>query len=124
MTERLIDTLAGSVRKLLRPLVRVLLRHGIPHQTFAEFAKQAYVDVAAEEFAVEGRKPSELVEALGQEKIAANHGHFYAPRCLEGVGLDPEEGVLRISMVHYNTLDEVDRVIGALENMGIEVLRA
>lgn len=58
MTERLIDTLAGSVRKLLRPLVRVLLRHGIPHQTFSEFAKQAYVDVAAEEFAVEGRKLS------------------------------------------------------------------
>ena len=67
--------------------------------------------------AVEGRKPSELVEALGREKIAANHGHFYAPRCLEGVGLDPDEGVLRISMVHYNTLDEVERVIEALEKI-------
>lgn len=58
MSESLTDILAGSVRKLLRPLVRVLLRHGIPHQTFAEFAKQAYVDIAAEEFAVAGRKPS------------------------------------------------------------------
>ncbi len=66
---------------------------------------------------VAGRRPAELVEALGQERIAANHGHFYAPRCLEGVGVDPEEGVLRISMVHYNTLDEVDHLVDALEKI-------
>ncbi len=66
---------------------------------------------------VPGRRPADLVEALGRERIAANHGHFYAPRCLEGVGVDPEEGVLRISMVHYNTLDEVDHLVDALEKI-------
>ena len=66
---------------------------------------------------VPGHRPADLVEALGRERIAANHGHFYAPRCLEGVGVDPEEGVLRISMVHYNTLDEVDHLVDALEKI-------
>lgn len=63
----------------------------------------------------EGRPPAELCEALGAGRLAANHGHFYAPRCLEGVGVDPERGVLRISMVHYNTASEIDRLIEALE---------
>ena len=66
-------------------------------------------------FAVEGRRPAEVVEALGRERIAINHGHFYAHRCVEGLGVDPEEGLVRASMVHYNTGHEVDRLIQALD---------
>ncbi|HEY5657588.1 MAG TPA: DUF6502 family protein [Myxococcota bacterium] len=55
--ERLHRTLAHAVRTLLRPLVRILLRNGVPFATFCEHAKQAYVD-AAGELAVPGRKPS------------------------------------------------------------------
>jgi selenocysteine lyase/cysteine desulfurase len=66
-------------------------------------------------FVVAGRRPAEIVEALGREKIAVNHGHFYAHRCVAGLGLDPEEGVLRASMVHYNTGHEVERLIQALD---------
>jgi cysteine desulfurase family protein (TIGR01976 family) len=66
-------------------------------------------------FVVEGRRPAEVVEALGRERIAVNHGHFYAHRCVEGLGIDPEEGVVRASMVHYNTGHEVDRLIQALD---------
>ena len=58
MSETLQQTLARAVRTLLRPLVRILLRNGVPHATLVEFAKQAYVDVAAREFEVPGRKPS------------------------------------------------------------------
>jgi hypothetical protein len=50
--------LAAAVRSVLRPLVRILLRNGIPIWTFVDYAKQIYVDVAAREFGVEGRKPS------------------------------------------------------------------
>ena len=42
----------------MKPLVRILLRHGIPFRAFAEYAKRAYVDVAGSEFAVPGRKSS------------------------------------------------------------------
>ena len=52
------STLAAAVRSVLRPLVRILLRNGVPVWTFMDYAKQIYVDVAAREFAVPGRKPS------------------------------------------------------------------
>ncbi len=68
-------------------------------------------------FVVEGRRPAEIAEALGREKIAVNHGHFYAHRCVAGLGLEPEEGVLRASMVHYNTGHEVERLIHALDRV-------
>jgi len=42
--------------RILRPLVRILLRHGISYGTFADLAKSAYIDVATREFGIEGRK--------------------------------------------------------------------
>lgn len=56
----------------------------------------------------------ELARRLGQRKIAVRAGHFYALRCLEALGIDPEDGVLRVSMVHYNTQQEVERLVLAL----------
>lgn len=48
--------LAASLRRLLRPLVRLMLRSGIPYGVFADLAKQMYVEVANEEFRIPGRK--------------------------------------------------------------------
>jgi selenocysteine lyase/cysteine desulfurase len=42
-------------------------------------------------------------------------GHFYAWRACEAVGIAPEPGVVRVSAVHTNTVDEVMRVCGILE---------
>ena len=42
-------------------------------------------------------------------------GHFYALRCVEALGMDPEDGVVRVSMVHYNTAEEVQKLIVALD---------
>ncbi len=56
-----------------------------------------------------------LSQALGKADIAAGHGHFYARRLLENAGIrDTEDGVLRVSFAHYNTVDEVDRVVTIL----------
>jgi hypothetical protein len=52
------SALAAAVRSILRPLVRILLRNGVPLWTLVEYAKQIYVDVASSEFGVPGRKPS------------------------------------------------------------------
>ena len=46
---------------------------------------------------------------------ALRAGSFYAWRCVQALGIDPKDGVVRASMVHYNTLDEVDRLIAGLE---------
>jgi hypothetical protein len=58
MSTDLRDTLAASIRRLLRPLVRILLRNGIPFGVFSDHAKQVYVEVAEQEFGVPGRRPS------------------------------------------------------------------
>lgn len=61
--------------------------------------------------------PSELARAMAGHRIAVRSGHFYALRCLRALGIaDPEEGVVRVSMVHYNTHDEVDRLCAALRS--------
>ncbi|MCB1877391.1 MAG: hypothetical protein KDH88_15575 [Chromatiales bacterium] len=51
--------IGAAVRKLLRPLTRLLLRSGISYASFAEWAKGVFVDVASEEFALPGRKQSD-----------------------------------------------------------------
>ncbi len=50
------QALAAAVVRLLRPLVRILLRYGVPFGVFADLAKRVYVDVARSEFAITDRK--------------------------------------------------------------------
>ena len=66
-------------------------------------------------FTVQGRRPEKIVTTLDDKKIAVRHGHFYAPRLIDSLGLAERGGVIRVSMVHYNTLQEVDRLIRVLE---------
>jgi cysteine desulfurase family protein (TIGR01976 family) len=61
------------------------------------------------------RPGPELGEALAAHGIAAGGDHFYAVRPLQAMGIDPGHGVLRVSLVHYNTEDEVERLISALD---------
>jgi len=58
--------------------------------------------------------PAELARRLAQREVAVGAGHFYAPRLLDALGIDPERGVLRASMVHYNTVEEIDQLADAL----------
>src|SRR5687768_16318915 len=48
--------LGDAAQAILRPLVRVLLRNGIPYGAFAEIARRVYVEVAEKEFALPGKK--------------------------------------------------------------------
>ncbi len=50
------NAIHAAILRLLRPLVRLLLRNGIPYGTFADLAKRVYIEVAHEEFAIPGRK--------------------------------------------------------------------
>lgn len=50
------SSLFAAVRRLLRPLVRILLDRGIAFDRFAELAREVYVDVAEREFRLPGRK--------------------------------------------------------------------
>lgn len=61
--------------------------------------------------------PAEIAKRLAERKIAVGAGHFYAARLLEALGIDLERGVLRVSMVHYNTLEEVERLAEAIADI-------
>jgi len=54
--DRTLEVLSAAVVRILRPLVRVLLRHGVPFGAFAELARRIYVDVASSDFRIDKRK--------------------------------------------------------------------
>jgi hypothetical protein len=56
MPRRHTQPLIAALTVLLRPLVRIMLRHGIPCDVLAAVARQVYVHVAAEEFSLPGKK--------------------------------------------------------------------
>ncbi len=63
------------------------------------------------------RSSREIYTALVNAGVSCGHGNFYAHRLVEAIGLDPEDGVVRLSLVHYNTLDEVAKALSVLEDL-------
>jgi cysteine desulfurase family protein (TIGR01976 family) len=80
-------------------------------------SSEADVRVPTFAFTVAGRPAAEIASSLAEHKLAIRWGHFYAPWAIEALGIAPSEGVVRVSMVHYNTLDEVDRLVQALDEL-------
>ncbi|MGH6922148.1 MAG: cysteine desulfurase-like protein [Propylenella sp.] len=60
-------------------------------------------------FNIRSRTPQEIADAMDKAGIGIRDGHMYAPRLMKRLGLSMETGCLRVSLVHYNTLDEVER---------------
>lgn len=77
----------------------------------------AIMDVRAPTFSfvVKGRKSSDLPAKVAADGVAISNGSFYAWRLMQALELDPSDGVVRASMLHYNTLEEVDRLTAALD---------
>ena len=68
-------------------------------------------------FTVNNRKSSEISDFLVANKIATRNDNFYAWRCLEALGIDKTDGVIRISLVHYNSQEDVKKIIDVLEKI-------
>ena len=66
-------------------------------------------------FTVKNKSSKKVSEILVKNNIATRNDNFYAWRCLEALGIDTNDGVVRISMVHYNNKKDVDNLINALE---------
>lgn len=64
-------------------------------------------------FTVDGKTPEEIVLRTDKSRIGIRHGDFHSRRLAEAIGLGAP-GAVRVSMVHYNTVDEVDRLVEAL----------
>ena len=66
---------------------------------------------------IEGHSPEELAEYLAANGIFAWNGNYYALGIMERLGLEERGGALRLGMAHYNTPDEIDRVLDRLERL-------
>lgn len=71
----MLDALAATAMRMFRPLVRILLRHNVSFKTCSEWLRWCYADIAYNEFAVPGRKPSKSRVAVltGLTRIDVNH---------------------------------------------------
>mgnify|MGYP000041172357 FL=1 len=64
------------------------------------------------------QKSSKFISSeLVKNGIATRNDNFYAWRCLKALGIDTEDGVVRTSMVHYNTREDINKLINALKTL-------
>ncbi|MEA5624840.1 cysteine desulfurase-like protein [Nostoc sp. UHCC 0251] len=68
-------------------------------------------------FAVDAMNSSTIPVKIDQHYIAIRYGDFYAKRLIDYLGLASQGGIVRVSMVHYNTLEEVNSLIEAFEQV-------
>lgn len=98
--------------RLLQPLLDFLAAHPRVRLIGTTVAAERAPTVG---FTVEGRRPRDVAARLAQMGLGLGAGHFYAYRLIEALGIDLEQGVLRVSLVHYTSRQEVERLIQSLE---------
>lgn len=68
-------------------------------------------------FTLAGHHPREIARALGEEGIFVWDGNYYALAVTERLGLEQSGGMVRVGLAHYNTAEEVDRLLQALHRL-------
>ena len=68
-------------------------------------------------FTMNNKSSKDLSSELVKYGIATRNDNFYAWRCLKALGIDVDDGVVRTSMVHYNTQKDVGNLINALKRI-------
>ena len=63
------------------------------------------------------KSSKEISNQLLKNKIATRNDNFYAWRCLRGLGINTDDGVVRLSMTHYNNKDEIEKLLKALDQI-------
>ena len=63
------------------------------------------------------KKSLDVSKTLVANNIATRNDNFYAWRCLKALSINPDDGVIRISMTHYNNKEEVSHLLNALKKI-------
>ena len=66
---------------------------------------------------IAGHTPRALAEGLAARGVFAWDGNYYALTLMERLGLEERGGALRLGLAHYNTADEVDRIVETLREI-------
>ena len=68
-------------------------------------------------FTVDGADPEGIAAKLAEQRIGIANGNCYAYRLMDALGIPPDQGVVRLSFVHYTSKEEVNRLIEALKTI-------
>ena len=71
--------------------------------------------IATISFAVEGWNASEIPLRLDAHRIGVRFGDFHSRRLIQDLGLAGRQGVVRVSMAHYNTVGEIETLVERLD---------
>ncbi len=107
------ELVAAHEELLMTPLIEFLVDRGARIVGSTSTSRAVRAPTIA--FTSDRSTPQEVVEALAGAGIGVGQGNFYAKRLVEAIGVP--DGVVRLSLVHYNTEDEVARAIAALDQV-------
>lgn len=104
-------------RTLSHQLIEGLQRIRGVHVYGITDAQQFAERVATVSFTLAGYTPRRVAEALGAQNIFVWDGNYYAVEVVERLGLSQSGGMVRVGAVHYNTPQEIERVLQAVEDL-------
>lgn len=112
---RAFELFTAHEERLVAPLIEYLVAH--PRcRLIGPATSDGTLRAPTVAFVVDGLPASAVVPPLDQRHVAVRWGHFYAKRAIDALGLAKADGIVRVSMVHYNTMAEVERLIRALDD--------
>jgi cysteine desulfurase family protein (TIGR01976 family) len=116
VVRRVFDLFAVHEQDLMAPVVELLTGRDDVHLVGTPSANHA--DRAPTlAFHTPRLRSVDVYQQLVDAGINCGYGNFYAYRLMQALGLDPDDGVVRLSLVHYNTRDEVDRALEVLDKL-------
>ena len=110
----------GAIRQYERVLSRAMMKvlkdcgatiYGVADETRLDERVPTFC------FNIAKLSPQAIVEEMAQRGIGIRDGHMYAPRLMNRLNLSMDSGAIRASLVHYNTLEEVERFGTALKEI-------
>jgi len=112
--ERLFRTIADHEAELVEILLSAL-RSSPKARIIGPTDNDPNRRVALCAFQIAGVSSHAIAAKIAEAGIAARSGHFYAPRAVAALDLDPTcDGLVRASLAHYNSAAELDRLVAAL----------
>ena len=108
--------IAGYEEELCTPLLDYL-NHQPDIRIIGKQEADRHIRVPTISFVKGALKSSLIPPQIDSHNVGIRFGDFYARRLIRDIGLEPQDGVIRVSMVHYNTIQEVEKLIRALDSL-------
>ncbi len=109
------DAIGAHEQALFQPLLDYVIAH--PKLRLIGSTENTSGRLPTCSFVIENLHSDAIIAAMDEQRIAIRFGHFYALRLIRALGLESCNGVVRVSLAHYNTPQEVADLIDALDTV-------